>query len=684
MTERTVLLDLTTPLGDAGLRLGTMSVTEELGRLFDIGLSVLSEKNDIDPNKLLGKSVTITLELGDRKKRFFNGLVTSMGLEGASGRFFSYGVVLRPWLWMLSRRANTRIFQNKTVPEILEDIFQPYSTDFEKKLTGSYAKVEYCVQYRETDFNFVSRLMEHEGIYYFFKHTEGRHTLVLADKATVHVPVAGFETFQFRPHATQAVGEQVISEWRFSQEIQSGKVSLTDYDFVSPSTSLLVSADQARSHDAAKFEIYDQPGDYLTKGAGERYAQLRIEEQQARHNQASGYGTLTAMATGSRFTLAEHPRKDQNREHIVVSTRIHARNAGHESGSQDTDGYTCQFAALDSREVFRPQRLTPKPVVAGPQTALVVGPSGEEIHTDKHGRIKVQFHWDRLGKKDADSSCWMRVSQPWAGKGWGMLSLPRIGQEVVVEFLEGDPDRPLVTGSVYNGENLTPYALPDYATVSTVKSRSSKTGNSANFNELRFEDKKGEEYVWFQAEKDHFHLVKNDVNQSIGRDELVTVVRNRSEKIGGQIHQSVEKDVTQKIGGTVNLDVGTDILIKTDGQHSLKAGKDVSTESGTTISLKASQDVHVKAGMNGAFEAGMNLHLKGGMNVVVEAGVTLTLKAGPSNVVIGPSGVSITGPMVLINSGGGPGSGGGANPVAPTAPQKPEDPAAIKDPLPSR
>ncbi|MEP6872838.1 MAG: type VI secretion system tip protein VgrG [Burkholderiales bacterium] len=681
----TNVMQLTTPLGVGVLRFSAMSAVEELGRLFDYSLVALSEKNDIDPNTLLGKRVSVALERSDRTLRQFNGVVTSCGLDGAKGRLFAYSLRLRPWLWLLTRRADTRIFQKQSVPEIIKKVFEPYSTDYEIKLQGTYAPLDYCVQYRETDFNFVSRLMEQEGIYYFFKHTADQHMMVIADRASVHVPVAGHAEFRYRAQSLGAVEFECINDWRFSHEIQPGKVTLRDHDFEAPSKTLEVQAEQSRSHVANKGEFYDQPGEYLTDADGKRYAQIRLEELQARHNTASGYGTMTALTIGHRFTLAEHPRKDQNREHIVVSSRIDMSRTGDEAGVNGGASYTCHFTALDSREVFRPQRVTPKPVVAGPQTAVVVGPAGEEIYTDEHGRVKVQFHWDRLGKKDAESSCWMRVAQPSAGKGWGAMALPRIGHEVVVVFLEGDPDQPIITGSVYNGENLPPYVLPDNATVSSLKSRSSKGAAASNFNELRFEDKKGSEYVWFQSEKDHFHLVKNDVVQDIGHDELVTIANDRNEKVGGSHLLAVAKDVKHKIGGSMNVEVGTDLLFKAGGDYGLKAAKDISNDAGTAVSFKAGTDVHIKAGMNAAVEAGMNAHVKGGMNVVIEAGLMLTLKAGGNSVVIGPAGVSITGsPLVMINSGGGAGSGDGASPVAPTAPESPPDPTKIKDPLPSR
>ena len=678
------LMKLSTALADKALNFSSMHAIEEMGRLYEYTLVALGANNDIDPKALLGKPASVALELNDKSLRYFTGIVTSFGLEGAQGRLFSYGMTLRPWLWMLSRRADTRIFQNISVPDILKKVFRPFSSDYKFELTGNYPELDYCVQYRETDLDFVSRLMEQEGIYYFFKHTADQHMMVLADKTSVHLPYPGNAAFRYRPQSLGAIDYEAITEWRFSQAIQPGKVSLNDYDFTQPGTWLMADHEKDRGHTGSKFEYYDPPGGYLTKAAGERYAQLRVEELHARHALAAGVGTMSALATGYRFTLADHPRKDQNREYIVVSTQIDMRHAGYESGDQAEASYTCAFTALDSREVFRPQRITPKPVVPGPQTAIVVGPAGNEIYTDVHGRIKVQFHWDRLGLKNENSSGWLRVASPSAGKGFGMVSLPRIGHEVVVEFLEGDPDRPLVTGSVYNGQNTTPYPLPDNATVSTIKSHSSQGGGASNFNELRFEDKKGSEYVWLQAEKNHYHLVKADLVSSIGHDESVTIGHDRNEKVGGVQHLIVGKDLVQDVGDGMNLNVGSDAIVNIGSDQSTSVGRDINTEAGGSLSEKAGLNIDVQAGNNIGIAGGLNVHLKGGMNVVIEAGMTLTLKAGANNIVIGPSGVSITGTVILLNSGGAAGAGQGASPKKPAKPEAPRDPTEIDDPLPSR
>lgn len=638
----------------------SMSATEELGRLFEFDIEALSPSADITPEDLLGKAVSVALELDGEQTRHFHGRVCAMGTSGTESRMFGYRLILRPWLWLMTRRTDTRIFQDVTVVDILKKVFEPFEPEYQFQLQGNFPKYDYCVQYRETDFNFASRLMEQEGIYYYFTHTADKHTMVLVNSPSAHESNPWQETFQFRDSIDGHLEFEAVTQWQTTKEIQSGKVVLRDYDFESPAVSLQTQAAATRPKAFDLLEHYDYPGNYVRKPVGERYSKLRIEELQSRYSRVHASGALRGMACGTRFALQGHPRADQNRDHLVLSTRMQMAYSGYESGP-DRTYCLCQFTAMDGDELYRPERITPKPLVAGVHTAVVVGPAGDEIYTDAHGRVKVQFHWDRLGKKDAKSSCWVRVSSPWAGQNWGMIALPRIGQEVIVDFLEGDPDRPIVTGRVYNGSQKPPYALPDNATVSTARSRSSKGGAASNANELRFEDKKGQEYVWLQAEKDFHQLVKNNAT--------LYVAGNQDSVIGN--------DLTEKIGGHVKRRIAKDCITEVDGSQSLKVTKDIITDS-LSISHKAGTTLDVKAGTDVAVEAGLQMHVKAGMTLVIEAGMMLTLKAAGGSVVIGPAGVTIDGPLVMINCGGSPGSGNGAKPKDPL-PGK--DAARKKDPL---
>jgi type VI secretion system secreted protein VgrG len=674
----TALMTLSTTLGPDALRFRSLSATEEMSRLFEFQVTAVSD-DEVDLAALLGTPASVSVELpSDGTQRHLHGIVAAAGLEGASGKRAAYRLVLRPWLWLLTRRSDTRIFQNKTPLDVIKAVLEPYAGDVSYDV-GNLPTYEYCVQYRETDFNFVSRLMEQEGLYYYFKHAEGGHTLVVVDKMSAHASFPGHDKIMFRESLDGLLDVHAITEWRTTREIQPGKVVLNDFDFVNPKTSLLAEKASTRSGASTKMEIYDPPGDYPAKAAGERYAGLRMEEHDARFLRASGSSLARGIATGHRFTLDEHPCGSENADHVVLSTHIDAAFSGYEAGQGDSH-FVCRFETMPASGVFRPARITPKPMVPGPQTAIVVGKSGDEITTDPHGRIKVQFHWDRLGENDENSSCWVRVSHPWAGDGWGMIALPRIGQEVVVDFLEGDPDRPLVTGRVYNGANKPPYALPDHATVSTIKSRSSKEGGDTDFNELRFEDNKGSEYIWFQAQKDYYQYVKNDSYTVIDNDQFRVVKKNLKEEIKEDVQLLVGKNRKEQVKGKDNLTVDGDRAIEIKGKQDTQTAADLVFESGAVISLKSGADTHAKAGANLGVEAAANVHIKGGANVVIEAGAMLTLKCGGSSIVLGPT-LSITGSMVLINSGGAPGAGTGASPKSPTAPEAPEAPEVPSDPL---
>ena len=410
------------------------------------------------------------------------------------------------------------------------------------------------------------------------------------------------------------------------QQVQSGVFALNDFNFRTPKANLQVKSAIQHEHVMSKLEVYDYPGKYLEADQGQTYARVHIEELQTGHELLHGEGNARGLSVGSLFELSGHPRKDQNREYLIVSANHNIVSDVYRTGGGEEappDIYSCSFTAIPSKRPFRSARLTSKPVVKGPQTAIVVGPSGEEIYTDKYGRVKLQFHWDRYSKADENSSCWVRVAQAWAGAKWGAINIPRIGQEVIVDFIEGDPDRPMITGRVYNDDNMPPYDLPANDTQSGIKTRSSRGGGPTNINEFRFEDKKGEELIFLQAEKDQEVRVKHDLVELIGNED----------------HLTVKSDRFQAIEGDMNLEVKGDRNEKVDG----------------TISREAGMDMQEKVGMKHALEAGLEIYLKAGLNVVIEAGMSITLKAGASFIVVGPTGVIISGvPTVLINSGGAP------------------------------
>ncbi|MEO6276767.1 type VI secretion system tip protein TssI/VgrG [Roseateles sp.] len=645
---------------DQKLLFQSLSATEELGRLFEFNVLALAEaKATVDLESLLGKPAYVSVQLDDSTQRHLHGIVASAGLDGASGGFAAYRLTLRPWLWLATLRADTRIFQNIKIDDLIKKVLQPYGGDIEFKLQGSYPVYDYCVQYRESDFNFVSRLMEQEGLYYFFKHTDSKHTLVVVDKMSSHEPYPKHEKFKFRQGLGDGQHVGVVSEWRHHFELQSAKTTINDYNYLTPGTALVKESASMHSGALAALEVYDPPGEYLTAAEGQRYVKLRMEESDARYAAASAKANIRGVAVGATFDLTDHPRDAENAKYLIVGTRIDIVYSGYEAGKGDSH-FGCSFTALRAKDVYRSQRITPKPYIGGTQSAVVVGPKGEEIYTDEHGRIKVQFHWDRLGKKDENSSCWLRVATPLAGKAWGMIALPRIGQEVVVQFVEGDPDRPIILGSVYNAEQIPPYLLPDHATVATFRSRSSKGGVAANFNELAFEDKKGDEYIRLHAEKDLLELVKHDAHLEVGNDQFRMVAKNLTEEIGEDVARTIGKNYTDSVGENFHVTIGKDASTDIGGKHGVNVASDASYASGASISVDSG------AGMD--ISVASNLLIKAGANVTIEAGGTLTLKGAMIN--IEASGIiGIVGSLVKINSGGG----GGASSASPQKPGKPKE-----------
>jgi type VI secretion system secreted protein VgrG len=497
-TQENRFIAIDTPLGKDVLLLASIKGTEGLSRLFSFELGMVSENHAISFDDIIGKSVTISLVLADQDKHFLNGIISRFsqgrggGEAGGDPRFSNYRATVVPWPWLLTRTADSRIFQKLSVPEIAEKIFKEKGfSDFKLSLHGTYAKRDYCVQYRETDFQFISRLLEEEGICYFFEHKDGQHILVLADDPGDHKPCPKQNSSRYQLSTGGWDEEDVITGLEATQEIRPAKYSLNDFNFEMPNTSLLVNVPTNKKLGPGEREIYDYPGLYAKKAEGDRLVKIRMEEEEAQITQIYGSSNCRAFISGYRFTLKDFYRNDMNDKEYVLTALACEANQDFEKEAQLV--YANHFTCIPADVPFRPLRTTDKPVIRGTQTAIVVGPAGEEIYTDEHGRVKVQFHWDREGKKNENSSCWIRVSHAWAGEGWGAVYLPRIGQEVIVDFLEGDPDRPIITGRVYHGTNKPPYTLPDEKTKSSLMSNTSPGGTTHN--ELLMEDKKGKTQV---------------------------------------------------------------------------------------------------------------------------------------------------------------------------------------------
>ncbi|WP_313738330.1 type VI secretion system tip protein VgrG [Pseudomonas sp.] len=587
-TQITRLAQVTSPLGPDALILAEMTGSEELGRLFEFELQLTSDDPAIDLNQLLGKPMCLSVQLGVGAQRYFHGLVARCSQSVDRGQFASYRVTLRPWLWLLTRTSDCRIFQKQSAPAIVKQVFRDLGfSDFEEQLSRSYREREYCVQYRETSFDFVSRLLEEEGIYYFFRHEQDRHVLVLADAYGAHQRVPGYETVPFFPPDGQHRERDHINDWYLAQEVQSGSLELNDYDFQRPSARINVRSAMPRPHEAGDYPLFDYPGEYEQAEHGEHYARTRLEALQTQHERVELSGNARGLGSGHLFNLSGFTRADQNREYLILAARYHVFQERLETGGGNGSAqFHSNLSCIDAQQSFRPLASTHRPQVRGPQTAIVVGPAGEEIWTDQYGRIKVHFYWDRHDQSNENSSCWIRVSQAWAGKNWGSMQIPRIGQEVIVSFLEGDPDRPIVTGRVYNAEQTVPYDLPGSATQSGMKSRSSKGGSPANFNEIRMEDKKGEEQLYVHAERNMDSVVEQNETLSVGANRTQSVGQMEQITIGASRLRAVRFDDVTLVGASKSDSVGVSYLLEVGNVLRLVCGKSV-------IELNASGQINI-------------------------------------------------------------------------------------------
>ena len=643
------MLEIMTKLGADTFVVQRFSGREELGRMFDYRVELLSERSDIKAEDLLGSNATVAMEMTDGlSQRYFNGYITRFSVQGEvpttaykSNVGYLYVISLNPGLWFMTRAANSRIFPTTKIGDLVSTQLKGNGLMDFKPNIGDTEYRDYVVQYRETDFNFVSRLMEHSGLYYYFTHTNGQHAMVVLDDVGKHQPIEGLPLLSFSGSLDT---DGTLASLVLVSEVQAGAYASGDYHYVTPNTQIAAVDSAPAAHDNAGFELFDFPAETTLSSWATTYTKLRNQEMACAFAIVHGTGVERRLQVGFKTTVAKHPVDALNREYIITGLSFDATNNLTASSGGEGASFSASFEAIPSDVQFRTTRTIAKPVISGTQTALVVADfhsdtsaGGSEPIGTNLARVRVEFYWDRYGSQ----SCWARVSSAWAGKGYGWQNMPRIGEEVLVAFIEGDPDRPIVVGRVYNAENMPPFTLPANASITGMKTMSmdSQGKNVAGkWNELRFDDKDGAEQIYVQAQKDYDRRVLNDAKTWVGNEQHLYVKADASEKYDADRHVQVTGDHREKIGGKQSLTV--------------------------------TGDVHVKSNTKILHDAGSEVHLKAGAKIVVEASTQVSLVVGGSFITIGPSGIAISGPMVQVNSGGSAGQG---SPAQPDAPKDPKD-----------
>jgi type VI secretion system secreted protein VgrG len=586
------LIAIQTPLGRDRLLLTSLAGEEAISRLFAYEIEMLSLDHGISAESLIGRSVTMTITSDGNKARSIHGLVAQlrMGpLVGRDLRLYSARVV--PWLWYLRHTTDCRIFQHLNIPDIIEQVFQTYGfTDFEMAVAhGEYPKLEFCVQYRESAFDFISRLMEEAGIFYFFRHDDDRHVLVVVDKNASFRPLPDQQLI----YAPGNIQSGHITQWEHSYDFRPGRWSQKDFDFEKPSSDLTTTEKTVlKLRNAQTFERFDYPGRYIDKDLGRRTTRTLMEAEEAAHHAVQGCSNYPCLDVGGRFTLARHPYEDARKPYVIRRVRHEVVETSYLDQASPSR-YANTFEAIPHDVPYRPLRVMERPFVHGPQTAIVVGPPGEKIFTDKHGRVRVQFHWDRYGEHDDKSSCWIRVSHAWAGRGWGDVNLPHVGHEVIVSFLEGDPDRPLVTGRVYNGENMTAMGMPDNKTQSAIRDHSG--------NEIVMEGKSGSEDIRVNAIKDTNVVVTHDYNETVKTGNRTIDIKSgtHTELIKGDTKVTVTAgSYTHYVAANQAQRVSkqTNVLVSTDADIYVQAATSIQLHVGeSTLWMEKGGKVQIKA-----------------------------------------------------------------------------------------
>jgi type VI secretion system secreted protein VgrG len=608
---------------------------EAISNPFQFRLELAMEETEPDFEAILGKPGLLTIE-GSEGTRYVKGIVSKFEQAGEPTRLTQYKAELVPKIWLLSLRRQSRIFQEMSVPDIIKKVLTDAklpSNEFQFKLKRSYSAREYCVQYRESDLAFISRLMEDEGIYYWFEHTKSGHTLIMADASSAHNPIEGDSKLLFHAATGEEPEFEHVFKFRYAQEVRPGAVVLRDFDFKKPKLDLTANKSADRDTD---LQIYDYPGAYVQPSDGTSLSEVRLQELQASRKVGEGKSNCRRLLPGYKFTMDQHPRKNFNCEYLltrVLHTGSQIQALKESAGATQANEYWAEISCIPASLQFRPARATPRPVVHGSQTAIVTGPKGEEIYPDEHGRVKAQFHWDRDGKKDEKSSCWMRVSQTWAGPSWGAIVIPRIGQEVIVQFLEGDPDRPIITGTVYNGDNRPPFALPGGKSQAGFKTNSTLGGSG--YNEFIMDDTKSKELIRVHGQYDMDTTIEHDLREHVLNDRSRDVTNNETIKIGVNQDYAIGSNQTGTVGANKSVtvgvnhteDIGANMTITIGAALSETIGAGVTQQIGAALvqTVGASKSVTIGSSLVESISANAGQTVGGNKSVVISGAQTTTV-----------------------------------------------------------
>lgn len=656
---------------DSDLLLLEFNSDESFNSLFQHKLTTLCKNNELDLKSLLGTTISIKVQghhlIGPK---YFHGHVMAISHRGWQGRFAKYEIELAPWFGFLDKTKDCRIFQNQSVVDIFSAIFDENGfSDYEINLSSSYTPIEYCVQYRETDMNFINRLLEQEGIYYHFEQFEDKHILVVSDSPSTHELIGGCQNLPFYPPGSVVRDENFIESWSNSVSVGSGSYALNAFDFEKPRAGLETNISIAQDHDHAHMEVYDYQNSYTQRDNGTRYAQLRMEQLHCATQIFQGVSNCPYLHVGGLFNITKHPVDDNNGEYLLSKVYYYISTGQYETGDPQNVQMEVRFSCIPSQTQYRPSLYSKPPIIAGHQTAIVVGPEGEEIWTDEYGRVKLHFHWDRYSERNESSSCWVRVSQLWAGGNWGSVFTPRMGQEVIVDFIEGNPDKPIIVGRVYNADNMPPYALPENQNQSGIKTRSTKGGSVETFNELRFDDTLGSETLTIHAEKDQnlsvendeSHFVGNDRTDEVINDEIITIGHDRTEKVGNDEIVEVVNDRAQTVGHDENLTVNNNRTHTIATDETLSVGNNRVTDVATDDTANIGANYTISIGKNEQRDVGENRTtsigkaetLDVGKTITVQAGDEIVFKAGSAQITLSKSGdISIKGANISVEGSG--------------------------------